>query len=187
MQFTPGNRQQWRDWLTNNHARETEVWLVFIKKHTGRANLSYGDAVEEALCFGWIDGIKRSIDQDRYEHRFSPRKPGSKWSATNKARVQRLLKSGRMAPAGKQAVADAKVNGRWDEPVTPARQVDMPPEFAQRLQRNRKAATFFASLAPSCQREYIAWIAAAKRSETRQRRLDEAMDLLSKGKKLGMR
>jgi len=187
MKFTPKSRDDWRAWLEKNHAAETEVWLVFLKKHTKQPNLSYNDAVEEALCFGWIDGIKRSLDEDRYMHRFTPRKPNSNWSKSNKQRVRRMQEAGRITEAGLSCVDEAKQNGNWDEPVEPRRDFEMPPELREQLQRNSKAAAFFESLAPSYQREYIAWIATAKKPETRQRRTEETIRLLGHGKKLGMR
>jgi uncharacterized protein YdeI (YjbR/CyaY-like superfamily) len=114
MQFTPRTRADWRNWLCKHHADKAEVWVVFFKKTAPRSNLSYNDAVEEALCFGWIDGMKRSIDGERYMHRFSPRKPDSKWSQSNKDRVRRLLDAGLMTPAGERAIAEAKSSGNWE-------------------------------------------------------------------------
>ena len=187
MRYTPGNRPEWRKWLEENHANETEVWLVFVKRHTGRANLSYNDAVEEALCFGWIDGVKRSIDADHYAYRFSPRKPDSKWSKLNQERAQRMLAAGQVAPAGKRSIELAKKNGRWAGHVAPRVGFAMPPEFDAELKAHPGAAAFFSSLAPSYRRQYVDWIASAKRAETRQRRLHEAMKLLEHGEKLGMR
>lgn len=187
MRFTPRNRGHWRTWLEENHAKAAEVWLVFLKQRTGRANLSYNDAVEEALCFGWIDGVKRSIDDDRYMHRFTPRKSNSRWSKSNKARAQRMIKAGQMAPAGKRSIQQAKKNGRWSESQTVRVSFSMPPELSRRLKRDAKASEFFESLAPSYQRQYIAWIATAKRPETKKRRLDEALELLARGERLGMR
>ena len=187
MQFTPGNRQDWRNWLRKHHADKAEVWVVFFKKTASRTNLSYNDAVEEALCFGWIDGMKRSIDEERYMHRFSPRKPGSKWSPSNLERVRRMIDAGLITKAGEQSIADAKKSGAWDSPVSPPGPLPMPPAFDARLGRNKKARAFFESLAPSCRRQYIDWIASAKREDTRKRRIDEAIKLLSSRKKLGMR
>ena len=187
MRYTPRNRQQWRKWLEKNHAQETEVWLVFWKQHTTKPNVSYNDAVEEALCFGWIDGVKRSIDENRYMHRFTPRKSDSRWSKLNKERAERMLRVGQMALAGKKSIKLAKKNGKWTEPVSARSNFSMPPEFQARLKNNKKAAMFFASLAPSYQRQYTAWIATAKRPETKRRRLDEAIGLLNRGEKLGMR
>jgi len=187
MRYTPESRQQWRLWLEENQAKETEVWLVFLKQHIPKPNLSYNDAVEEALCFGWIDGIKRSIDEDRYMHRFSPRKPNSQWSESNRERVRRLLKTGQMETAGKQAVELAKKNGQWAQSAKTRTDFPMPAELKSQLNNNPKAASYFASLTRSYQQQYIAWIATAKRPETRQRRLVETIALLADGKKLGMR
>jgi len=187
MKVTPKSRQAWRSWLQKNHATRSEVWLVFYKQHTGKPTLSYNDAVEEALCFGWIDGVKRSIDTERYMHRFSPRLAGSKWSESNRTRVARLLEAGLMTSPGQRSIDEAKRNGNWDAPARPSLDLSIPPEMAGRLKRHKKAARFFQSLAPSYRRQYIAWIATAKRHETRTRRLDEAMELLARGEKLGMR
>jgi len=187
MQFTPRNRKDWRDWLRKNHDSKPDVWVVFFKMTSPKTNLSYNDAVEEALCFGWVDGMKRSIDEHRYMHRFSPRKPDSKWSPSNIARVRRMLDAGLMTAAGEKAIAQAKESGSWEQPVTSPGPLPMPPEFDQQLKRNKKARSFFESLAPSYRREYVDWVASAKREATRQRRMEEALDLLSSGKKLGMR
>jgi len=187
MRYTPKNRAQWRDWLRKNHASQTEVWLVFLKKHTGRQNVSYNDSVEEALCFGWIDGVKRSIDEDRYMHRFTPRKADSNWSESNKKRVRRLISADQLTAAGKESIRLAKKNGKWSAPASAPAEFPLPPEFDVRLKRNKKAAMFFGSLAPSYQRQYIAWIATAKRPDTRKRRAAEAIELLKRGEKLGMR
>ncbi|GGX72446.1 YdeI/OmpD-associated family protein [Saccharospirillum salsuginis] len=114
MTFTSKNRAEWRSWLSDNHHSASEVWLVLFKKTSGKANLSYNDAVEEALCFGWIDGMKRSIDEERYSLRFTPRKADSQWSQSNKDRVRRLIEAGQMARAGQDAVDLAKKSGVWD-------------------------------------------------------------------------
>jgi uncharacterized protein YdeI (YjbR/CyaY-like superfamily) len=182
----PKSRKAWRQWLESNHGSRAEVWLVFFKRHTGKPTLTYGDAVEEAICFGWIDGIRQSIDGERYMHRFSPRLPASRWSATNRKRAERLEKAGKMRPAGRAAIARAKRRGSWAKPRA-GFDLSMPSELAARLVRNKQAATFFESLAPSYQRQFLGWINAAKRAETRQKRLDEAVALLQKGEKLGMR
>lgn len=186
MRFTPKSRKSWRSWLQKNHATKVEVWLVFYKQHTGKPTLSYNDAVEEALCFGWIDGVKRSVDDERYMHRFSPRKPESRWSESNRKRVARLEKAGQIMPAGKRAIEVAKRNGQWSASA-PKFDFSMPAELAARLKRNKRAAAFFESLAPSYQKQYIAWIVTAKRDDTKKRRLNEAIELLSRGEKLGMR
>lgn len=183
---TPKSRGAWRDWLAKHHADKAEVWLVFYKRHTGKPSLTYEDAVEEALCFGWIDGVRRKVDEDRYMHRFSPRQPGSRWSALNRTRVARMEAKGLMTPAGRSAVEAARRSGKWDETVE-AVDMTMPPEFEERLRQDKQAAQFFDSLAASYRRQFIGWINAARRPDTRQRRLDETMALLRRGEKLGLR
>lgn len=183
---TPKGRKAWRDWLERNHASRSEVWLVFYKQHTGKPTLTYGDAVEEAICFGWIDGVKRSIDADRYTHRFSPRKTDSRWSATNRKRAGRMDRAGLMHAAGRKAIRAARRNGLWD---ARPRTIDLslPDDLGEKLRKHRKAREFFDSLAPSYRKQFIGWINSAKRPETRQRRLSETIELLARGEKLGMR
>ncbi|HEX9698043.1 MAG TPA: YdeI/OmpD-associated family protein [Acidobacteriota bacterium] len=185
--FTPRSRAAWRAWLAKNHDASDGVSLVFYKRGTGKENLSYDDAVEEALCFGWIDSVKRSIDEERYQFRFTPRKKNSKWSPSNKKRVERLVAAGEMTPTGQRAIDAAKRSGAWDEPDRPAIDLSMPADLAARLRRNKAARTFFEGLAPSYRRQFIGWIVTAKRDETRRRRLDETLELLARGEKLGMR
>jgi uncharacterized protein YdeI (YjbR/CyaY-like superfamily) len=186
--FTPRSRQAWRSWLQAHHAEHAEVWVVFYKRHTGKPTLSYNDAVEEAVCFGWIDGVKRSLDDQRYMHRFSPRQPNSKWSATNRERAERMIKAGLMVPSGLKMIRRAKRAGTWEtEPVAASKNASVPPELAAKLRRNARAARFFESLAPSYRRQFTGWINSAKREVTRRRRIDEAVALLARGEKLGMR
>lgn len=115
--YTPKNRADWRRWLKINHEKASEIWLVFRKKHTKNPNLSYNDAVEEAVCFGWVDGMKRSVDEDRYMHRFTPRKSRSQWSQSNRNRVERMEAAGQMMPAGRRSVDAAKASGAWENPA----------------------------------------------------------------------
>lgn len=186
--FTPTSRNAWRAWLTRHHDSETEVWLIFHKRHTGKPTLSYNDAVEEAVCFGWIDGLKRRLDEERYTHRFSPRKPDSRWSETNVKRAARMEKAGHMTDAGRVAIAAAKRRGTWRMTAgKPEIDSDMPDELAALLRENSRAAGFFESLAPSYQRQFTVWINVAKRADTRRKRIKEAFELLCRGEKLGMR
>lgn len=187
MKVTPRSRQAWRQWLAKHHAHESEVWLVFYKRHTGKPTLTYNDAVEEAVCFGWIDGIRKSIDDERYTHRFTPRKPDSRWSESNKKRVSRMIEAGLMTAAGTRAVRRARDTGKWAAPARPQNHLSMPKELRDRLNKDDRAKRFFLSLAPSYRRRYIEWIASAKRADTRERRAEEALGLLRSGNKLGMR
>ena len=184
--FTPRSRDAWRQWLEKNHASRTDVWLVYYKRHTGKPTVTYNDSVEEAVCFGWIDGVKRSIDDERYTHRFSPRNQTSRWSATNRKRAGKMIGAGLMTQAGHKAIEQAKRAGTWEAP-TEMIDSSVPPELADFLRTNEKAASFFESLAPSYRTQFTGWINMAKRPETRQRRLDETMALLERGRKLGMR
>ena len=184
-QFYAKNHAVWRRWLEQNHAGASEVWLVFYKKHTGKPCASYNDAVEEALCFGWIDGIKRRIDDERYAFRFTPRNPNSNWSPSNIKRVTNLIAEGRMTAAGMRLVEAAKASGAWAAALKP-RVFEMPAELKEALAANKEAGAFFESLPPSQKKQFIGWIASAKRPETRQKRLQKAMALLAEGKRLGM-
>ncbi len=179
-------REEWRAWLEKNFETETAVWLIYYKKHTGKPTISYDAAVEEALCFGWIDSTVRRIDDERYMQRFTPRKDTSNWSEPNKKRIAKLIKEGRMTAAG-FAKMSAEVTTGKSEPRPPRQDAEMPDYFARALKANKTARENFNRLAPSYQRQYIGWIKIAKRPETRARRVTEAIELLSLGKKLGIK
>ncbi|MCP4757182.1 MAG: hypothetical protein GY866_40480 [Proteobacteria bacterium] len=181
------NRNDWRAWLEKNHATEREIWLVYYKKHTGKPRIPYDDAVEEALCFGWIDSIVKKIDDERYSQKFTPRKEKSNWSPLNKKRVDKLIEQGRMTRAGLELVENAKADGSWHKKTPSAMPFDIPAELERALSSNEKAKTFFDVLPPSSRKQYIGWIAGAKKDETREKRVKEAMTLLNNGRKLGMK
>jgi uncharacterized protein YdeI (YjbR/CyaY-like superfamily) len=168
------NREQWRTWLTKNHQSENEVWLVYYKKHSGRARIPYDDAVEEALCFGWIDSIVKRIDDERFAQKFTPRRDRAKWSAVNKRRLLKVIREGRMTEAG-LAKIDLAMLGEEDEQEKQSNDVDTPRLVKQALKTNAKAWENFRKLAPSRRRYYIEWIMDAKKEETRERRLREAI------------
>jgi len=183
------SRDAWRAWLAEHHTSESELWLVFYKGHTGEKNVPYGALVEEALCFGWIDSLIKRLDDDRYLRKFTPRRPGSPWSASNKARVEAMIAQGRMTEAGQGLINEAKASGEWDrEQARPTVLVDdVPEELEQALAAHPAAAKTFAALAPTYRKQYILWITTAKRSETRKRRVTEAIQLLERGEKLGLK
>lgn len=181
------NRREWREWLAANHNTETEVWFVYYKKNTGVSTVSYEESVREALCFGWIDSIKKKLDEQRYCHKFTPRNPGSKWSPSNKQRVAELISDNLMTPAGMEKVEYAQKNGLWDQPDRQQISFEFPPEFKAALEKSPKAQNFFNGLTEGYRKHYIAWIATAKRSETREKRVKESVRLLENGEKLGMR
>lgn len=180
------NRDEWRSWLKANHATEKEVWLIHYKKHTGKPTVPYEDAVEEALCFGWIDGLMRSIDGDKYALRYSPRKSNSIWSESNKRRVQKMIDQGRMTEAGLAKIRAALDNGQWDAATLREDVTQVPPELEEALAGDRIAKENFDRLAPSHKRQYIYWINSAKRNETKQKRIEETVSRARENRKPGM-
>jgi uncharacterized protein YdeI (YjbR/CyaY-like superfamily) len=175
----------WRKWLERNHASAREVWLVFSRKHTGRACVSYDEAVQEAICFGWIDGIKKRIDEDHYAYRFSPRRPGSRWSLINRKRTEALLAAGRMTAAGLAAVEEARRGGTWA-----AAKVKRPDHLSDLLRAalagNRRASAAWDALSPSQQRLFNLWVNEAAREETRRRRAQQVLERVLAGRRPGM-
>jgi uncharacterized protein YdeI (YjbR/CyaY-like superfamily) len=179
------SRAAWRAWLEKNHAKVDEIWLVYYKKASGKPSVEYAASVEEALCFGWIDGLKKRIDDERYTHRFTPRKPQSPWSTLNVERAERLIREGKMRPAGLAAFERRKA---YDPKRSAAMQkLSLTPEIQHALRANRKAWKNFTALAPGQKKYYVAWLVTAKRPETRRKRLAEAIALLERNKKLGMK
>ena len=175
-------RKAWRAWLAKHHDKESEVWLVFHKLHTGVPSIEYEDAVEEALCFGWIDSLVRRLDDDRFARKFTPRKPDSKWSDLNVRRYERVKAAGLLAPAGERLAPTS------NRAVRPS--IDISggsPDLEKALRKNPRARATFESLAPSYQRRYVGWIELAKREETKQKRIEEAIRVLEKGEKLGLK
>jgi uncharacterized protein YdeI (YjbR/CyaY-like superfamily) len=173
------SRAAWRSWLEKNHDRTSEIWIVFVKAHTGKPRLSYVEAVEEALCFGWIDTTVQRIDEDHYRQRFTPRTNLTNWSKINLDRFAKMEAAGQMTDAGRAkrpAVVDApRKRLQAGAPV---------PQFVQdALDANPKAKAFFETLAPGYRRDYLRFITEAKKEETRLRRLEEAIRRLSNGEK----
>jgi uncharacterized protein YdeI (YjbR/CyaY-like superfamily) len=174
--------EQWRSWLAAHHGSEPEVWLVFYKKHTGQESVTYGDALDEALCFGWIDSLVKRLDDDRFARKFTPRKPDSKWSSANRKRYAQLKAGGRLKPAG---LSRPPTERSGDAPRPSLSEI---PEYVQEaLRKHPAAASTFESLAPSHRRAYLGWIDSAKRQETKMKRLDEAIRMLTTGEKLGLK
>jgi uncharacterized protein YdeI (YjbR/CyaY-like superfamily) len=181
------NRDDWRAWLERHWDAEKEVWLIFYKRHTGKPSLNYDDAVEEALCFGWIDSIIRKLDDEKFARKFTPRKAESKWSELNKKRAHKMVKEGKMTQAGLKNITEAKKSGEWFRSPSPRTNLAPPSYMIEAFAANKKARENFAKLAKSYQRHYIGWITSAKKQETRKRRLAEAIRLLEKNEKLGMK
>lgn len=149
--------------------------------------MDYEEAVEEALCYGWIDSIIKKIDETKFSRKFTPRKEYSKWSPSNKKRVERLIKNDKMTPTGLSKITAAKKSGKWDESDRPNISFDLPGDFKKALSQNKKAKKFFEQLAPSYQKHFIAWIKIAKKKETRENRIRESIQLLQKREKLGLK
>ena len=183
--FLATTTDQWRDWLAEHHDSEPEVWLVFQKVHTGIACIAYTDALDEALCFGWVDSLVKRLDDDRFARKFTPRRADSRWSDTNRKRYAELEASGRLQPAG---LARAPTDRTYD-PLPPRRALPskLPAYIQTALAKHSAARRHFEALSPPHRRRYIAWIESAKREETKRRRLNEAIRLLTAGKELGLK
>jgi uncharacterized protein YdeI (YjbR/CyaY-like superfamily) len=186
------DRRKWRAWLRAHHASEKEVWLIYYKKHTGKPRIPYDDAVEEALCYGWIDSTVKRLDDERYMQKFTPRKPGSVWSKLNKERALKMIKAKRMTRTGMRMIEDARKSGAWERANsrTPASgataPIEVPPELKKALAANRTAARNFENMAPSCRRQYIGWLLSAKREQTRRKRIEIIVRRSAQNKKPGM-
>ena len=177
----PASRAEWRAWLAENHAASTGVWLVYPKKASGLPGPSYEEAVEEALCFGWIDSRVRPLDGRRRLQWVSPRRPGSIWSAPNKARVARLLAAGRMAPAGLAKVEAAKADGSW-EILDKVDSLEIPEDLAAALDAAPEAERGFAALLPTLRKQCLYWVLSAKRPATRADRIAAVASAAAQGR-----
>ena len=180
------DRGQWRTWLAEHHATKKEIWLIFYKKHVRKPGLAYEEAIEEALCFGWIDGPLKRIDDEKHTIRFSPRRKNSIWSERNKQRVHKMIEEGRMTEVGLAKVSEAKANGQWDKAAQREDVTRLPAELAAALAKDTQARRNFEGLAPTYRKQFIYWVASAKREETRRRRVAEAVELLAQDKRMGM-
>ncbi|MBN2112885.1 MAG: YdeI/OmpD-associated family protein [Acidimicrobiia bacterium] len=168
--LAPGSRAEWRRWLEENHGSSAGVWLLIAKKGSGAAGLSYEDALEEALCFGWIDSRVRRLDERHFHQWYCPRHPGSIWSAPNKARLARLIEAGLMAPPGLAKIEAARADGSW-EILDKVEALEVPDDLAAALAANPTAASGFAAMAPSERKQYLYWVLSAKRPDTRAKRI----------------
>jgi uncharacterized protein YdeI (YjbR/CyaY-like superfamily) len=181
------NREEWRAWLEDNHATQKEVWLLIRKKNAPAPGLTYEEAVEEAVCFGWIDGLMQSMDDEAFALRFSPRKAHSIWSESNKRRAERLIEQGRITEAGLATIREAKENGEWDRAAEREDASVVPPDLAEALQAEEAVWSQWESLAPSRKKQYIWWITSARTQATRQRRIQETVRLVTQEKTPGTR
>jgi len=180
------NRDEWRSWLEKNHDKEKGIWLIYYKKHTNAPTIPYEDAVEEALCFGWIDSIVKRIDTEKYMQKYTPRKNKSNWSESNKTRVERLMEQGLMTESGLDKIREAKGNGSWHR-LESVDKLVLPPDLEKALTSNKRALENFNNFAPSSKRQYIWWVMSAKREVTRKKRIREVTRLAAQNKKPGMK
>ncbi|HEY7115513.1 MAG TPA: YdeI/OmpD-associated family protein [Tepidisphaeraceae bacterium] len=175
-------RRHWRDWLRANHDSVDRIWLVFHKRHTGRGCMSYDESVEEALCFGWIDSLIRRLDEERYARLFTPRKADSRWSTINRRRYARLKARGLLEAPGLKRPPTARSGDAPQVSVSA-----LPPDIEMRLKDDPRAWSCFQQLAPSHRRQYLMWIESAKRQETKEKRLRQAIERIRSGEKPGLK
>ena len=186
MELYVKNREEWRTWLEENHSTKKEIWLIYYKKPSRKPRIHYNDAVEEALCFGWIDGKIKRINNDYYIQRFTPRGPGSRWSKLNMERVQKLIKKNQMNPDGLEAYKET-----YEKPYLiydNKREGDLviPPDLMNALRNNNLAYNNFMNFPPSCRNLYIFWLNSAKKEETRPGRIIKIVDRAEKNIRAGM-
>ena len=180
------DREEWRAWLEKNHDVEKEIWLIYYKKHTGKPRIPYDDAVEEAICYGWIDSTVKRLDDEKYMQKYTPRKAKSIWSELNKTRARKMIKAGRMTETGLERIREAKRSGEWKKARSSPSPDRLPLDLKQALAANKKAEANFENLAPSYRKQFIWWITSAKRGETRQKRIKKTVSMAVENKKPGM-
>ncbi|WP_343703745.1 YdeI/OmpD-associated family protein [Chitinophaga sp.] len=183
--INPGSRAKWREWLEEHHLRQgVTIWVMIAKKNAEKQGLAYHEAVEEALCFGWIDSTTRSYDESHFIQSFTVRKPKSPWSPINKERVKRLVKDGLMMPAGQNSIKVAKANGYWTI-MDDVEQLKVPEDLQAAFRKNRKAEKFFLGLSSSDKKLVLRWLVLAQRQETREKRIAAIVESGNAGQKPG--
>ena len=175
------SKKKFAVWLAKNHDKSAGVWMKLAKKATGIPSVSYAEAVEVALCYGWIDGQAGSFDDKFWLVKFTPRRPKSIWSQINTKRVEQLIASGEMKPSGLKAVEAAKQDGRWDAAYASQKNISVPADFQSALSKNEKAKAFFESLTGSKRYSFLFRIETAKKAETRIKRILQFVEMLEKG------
>ncbi|MDX3656427.1 YdeI/OmpD-associated family protein [Streptomyces sp. ID05-26A] len=175
---------QFDAWLHENGANETELWLKYAKKGSGIKTITYAEALDVALCHGWIDGLTRSVDETYYSQRWTPRRPRSKWSKRNCGKVEELIAAGKMLPAGLAEIEKAKADGRWDAAYAGPATIEVPDDLTEALNANPRAAEFFKTLNSQNRYAVLLRIHDAKRPETRQKRIAQFVQMLADGRKL---
>ena len=176
------DRKAWRKLLEKNHATSDGVWLIYDKKASGKKRLEYSDAVEEALCFGWIDSTLRPLDDEKYMQRFTPRKSNSGWSALNKQRIEKMIDQDLMAKAGLEKIEEAKRNGAWEK-LDHIEALKLPEDFEKALSKNKKAKTNFENFPQFTKKQFLYRINSARRPETRKERIKLLVKMAAANKK----
>jgi uncharacterized protein YdeI (YjbR/CyaY-like superfamily) len=176
--FCPTSPQDWREWLKENHNAKQSVWLICYKKQANIPTISWSDAVDEALCFGWIDSTRKTIDHERFIQFFCKRKPNSAWSKINKGKIERLIHDGLMQPAGYKVIETAKQNGSWSI-LDDVEELLIPDDLQKAFENQKDSKDYFLSLSKSAKKIILHWVAVAKRPETRQNRINEIAELAS--------
>lgn len=174
----PKSRQEWRKWLMRNHRLKQSVWLIAYKKKSNVPSIVWSDAVDEALCFGWIDSVRKPVDHEKFVQLFSKRKANSGWSKINKQKVQRLMAEGLMTEAGLEVIERAKQNGSWTI-LDKVEELEIPKDLSKEFNRRPGSRQYFLSLSKSSRKAILQWLVLAKRAETRQKRLTEIAYLAS--------
>ncbi|MEN8202115.1 MAG: YdeI/OmpD-associated family protein [Bacteroidota bacterium] len=180
--------EDWREWLKKHFSKEGGIWLVFKKKGAGAVPFDYQMALDEALCYGWVDSLLKSVDEREYMRKFTPRKASSTWSEHNKKHVARLIREGRMKDAGMKTIEVAKAKGMWDKGIKPPEVNDqLPGALLSAFQEHRDARYTYFNMPLTHQKQYNIWINMAKRAETVRKRVEESIRLLEQGKELGLK
>ena len=172
--FQAQNRQAWREWLEQNYDTSIGVWLIYYKVKSGQPSVRYSEAVKEALCFGWIDSKAKSIDEERYQQIFTPRKPKSVWSKLNKQYIEELIEQGLMTQAGLEKIEAAKQDGSWTT-LDAVEELIIPADLRQAFAANEMANQYFEELSKSIKKNILFWIQSAKRSQTRSKRIEQTI------------
>jgi uncharacterized protein YdeI (YjbR/CyaY-like superfamily) len=180
----PATRDAWAEWLERNHASSPGVWLRIAKAGSGEASASYAEALDAALCHGWIDGQKRPLDERFWLQRFSPRTSRSRWSKRNRARAEQLIEAGEMAPAGLAEIERARADGRWEAAYDSPATATVPPDLQAALDADPAAAAFFAGLDGANRYAILYRVQEARRPETRARRIATFVAMLAEGRRV---
>jgi uncharacterized protein YdeI (YjbR/CyaY-like superfamily) len=178
------SKKKWADWLVRQHDKSAGVWLKLGKKDSGIPSVTYEEALDIALCYGWIDGQKKGFDEKYWLQKFTPRGPKSIWSKINTEKVEKLIANGEMKPAGLKAVEAAKQDGRWAAAYSSQKNISVPEDFQSALDKNRKAKAFFATLNSVNRYAILFRIQTAKKAETRTRRIQQFVEMLERGEKV---